>query len=287
MGLVGTFILSLFFLLSSPIPVANSPQYYFSTSSQYTFNWTYDDIKPLPKEKMLPWFMIIGADFSGAKSLVNALKWEHPAICFARPAYSNWILNNQTRHSVPTVYQNCKWTRYMGEYSPLYMSYETPTLANLIKTKYPKLKIIIMLRNPTDRFVSQWRRETCLGYPTSEFFEIYSEKNKPKRKTGRYLERLKPWLKHFPPHQMMIIKSEDFFTKPAVVLNQVQKFLKLPEIKFDEDLERPPSKESLLCRKLVPDPKEMHPIYRENMIRFFAPQVDLLEKTINRSLDWH
>ena len=51
---------------------------------------------------------------------------------------------------------------------------------------------------------------------------------------GRYIEQLKRWFKYFPKKQVLIIKSEDLFKTPQVIMNSVYEFLNIPKIKNRE-----------------------------------------------------
>eukprot|EP01103_Thecamoeba_quadrilineata_P019906 TRINITY_DN8289_c0_g1_i1.p1 TRINITY_DN8289_c0_g1~~TRINITY_DN8289_c0_g1_i1.p1 ORF type:complete len:309 (-),score=51.31 TRINITY_DN8289_c0_g1_i1:138-980(-) len=249
-------------------------------------NWSITDLKPLPNEKLSPWFIFIGASHSGAESLVHALKWEHPGVCFAGPLHSNWLHSNSTDYRLADVYRHCNWTRYFGEFSANYLEGEPRTFPKLVKRHFPHTKIIAVLRNPIDRLFSEWKSDECLGRHPPDFFEIYAEENKLKKRNGKYAELLQPWFEEFPRDQILLLLSQDYIEKPTLVLKTVQRFLELPPVEFGDEIDRPPSPQGLLCRQHVPNPKKMHPIYRENLQRFYASDISALEKILKKNLTW-
>ena len=137
-----------------------------------------------------------------------------------------------------------------GEATPSY--FIDPRVPRRIFEKLPKIKLILLLRNPVNRAISHYHHNVLSGIETLSFedainqepfrinesFEevkkdrdIYDDstasyffrilKFKPKNYfkfsylfSGMYYEHIKNWINVFPEEQLLILKSEDFFNNP-------------------------------------------------------------------------
>lgn len=55
---------------------------------------------------------------------------------------------------------------------------------------------------------------------------------------GIYVDQLKPFLEHFKPSQILVIKSEDMFVDPNKVMNSIAQFLRIPTIDWSNIVTR-------------------------------------------------
>jgi hypothetical protein len=117
----------------------------------------------------------------------------------------------------------------------------------------PRVKLIVLLRNPVDRAYSQYYHALELGQETLSFEEaIQCEEDRTARererilqdelyfsneyihlsylKRGIYVDQLQDWMSLFPREQFLILKSEDYYTDPITTYKRVLAFLKVPEI---------------------------------------------------------
>ncbi|MEB3340185.1 tetratricopeptide repeat protein [Okeania sp.] len=109
---------------------------------------------------------------------------------------------------------------------------------------FPKIKLILILRNPVDRAVSHYYHQVRLN---QEFRSCEIALNSQLEKlrqisnpyywnyagdyiaAGVYVEFLKKWLAIFPREQLLILKSEEFYSNPKNTMKQVFNFLDLPD----------------------------------------------------------
>ncbi|MET3698879.1 sulfotransferase domain-containing protein [Bacillus oleivorans] len=201
----------------------------------------------------VPDFLIIGAQKCGTTSLYNYLI-QHPQIIPAQTKEIHFF----------DIHFNKGWEWYCrqfplalkpkengitGEASPYYIFH--PHAPNRIFDLMPKVKLIILLRNPVDRAYSHYHLIGRMGKETLSFkAAIQKEESrlKPELKRmlenenyhsttyqyysylarGRYVEQLKTWMNLFPKEQFLIIQSEEFYCNPANTFQRVLEFLGLP-----------------------------------------------------------
>ena len=257
--------------------------------------------------RILPKFIIIGAQKGGTTSLYNYLI-EHPQI---EPAFKKEVhffdVNFKKsimwyRSFFPSLlYKNYKKLTskkeiISGEASPYYIIH--PHAPKRIFSVIPKVKLIILLRNPVDRAYSHHSHQTQLGFEKLTFrnaiekeeerlngeeekmlkeekYESYNFGHFTYFKRGIYIDQLKKWFKYFPKEQILIIKSEIFFENPAKIVKQVFKFLELPnwsDIKYIKYAEG--------------SYKRMDKDTRENLIRYFKLHNQRLYKFLGKDFEW-
>ncbi len=201
------------------------------------------------KQVASPNFIIIGTGKSGTTSLYNYLT-QHPQVLPAikKEIYFwsryfdkgiDWYLSH-----FPPIPQETKLLT--GEATPTYInSWHTPERLFSI---FPKIKLIVILRNPVDRAVSHYYHEVRLKMenkslsaviyeqlerlkkiPTSALEEAYWNHISYYVSYGVYVEFLKKWMTIFPREQFLILSSEDFYQEPQITMENVFKFLDLPK----------------------------------------------------------
>ena len=121
-----------------------------------------------------------------------------------------------------------------GDITPIYMYW--PTVIERIRAYNPKMKIIVILRNPVERAYSQWKMETKRGWDTLPFSQAIREgrsrvaENTDPRgyhrifsyvERGFYAQQLDHILEHFPKDQLLILKHEDLLTEHNKTLDRV------------------------------------------------------------------
>ena len=174
-------------------------------------------------------FFIIGAQRGGTTYLYKVLD-SHPEIYMAKPLKPEpkFFLSHDCQNNLD-MYENKYFgavpigTKVFGEKSTSY--YENDLVPQRIKTAYPKSKIILILRNPIDRAVSNYYFSLENGLETRTLKEtflpghlIYPPKYpkglsaNPFNYLGRskYLEFLKLYLKYFEQEQVKVLIFEHF-----------------------------------------------------------------------------
>jgi hypothetical protein len=207
--------------------------------------------------RSLPDFIIIGTARSGSTSLYYNI-CQHP--CVLSAAYdelgyfdSNFHLGlNWYRSLFPTLFS--KWIlkqkkqfAITGEDTPFYIW--NPLVAKRILKILPKIKLIVLFRNPVDRAYSNYHLGVRAGSEKLSFEdaiqmelkkldkindEIEQDVNKyttPRSyiAKGFYADQLKIWLELFSSEQLMIVSTEDLESNPQKTLDRIYNFLKIPK----------------------------------------------------------
>ncbi len=244
-------------------------------------------------------FIIIGAQKSGTTSLYNYLI-QHPQVVPARTKEVHYFDLNFDKgiswyqeQFHPCDRQNKLIT---GEASPYYIFH--PLVAKRVQQTLPKVKIIILLRNPVERAISHYYHEVRLGVEEKGIEEaIASEPTRLAGETekilenpnyysfnhqhytylsrGKYLDQIKNWLNHFPKQQILILKSEDLYNHPPTILNQVCNFLEIPPYQL-------PDYGKYNAGEYPP----IDPAMYQQLTTYFQPHNQNLENYLNRNFNW-
>jgi hypothetical protein len=175
-----------------------------------------------------------------------------------------------------------------GEASPSYFdSREAP---ERLYSVFPEAKLIVLLRNPVDRAISQFYRLTNLNWEARSLDRVISDEIKRLNQNpeyiigeepgnylarGRYIEFIKNWRTFFPPEQLLILKSEDFYAGAAATVKQVLEFLDLPEYQLSEYQNANPGSYQPVNESI-----------RDWLRDYFRPYNQQLEEYLARKLDW-
>ena len=196
-----------------------------------------------------PNFIIIGTGKSGTTSLYNYLT-QHPQVLPAikKEIYFwsryfdkgiDWYLAH-----FPPIPEETKFLT--GEATPTYInSWHTP---ERLFSFFPKIKLILILRNPVDRAVSHYYHEVRSKMENKSLSEvIYSQLERLQKipesslqeaywndisyyvSYGVYVEFIKKWMTLFPREQFLILNSKDFYQEPETTMQKVFTFLDLPK----------------------------------------------------------
>jgi len=194
-----------------------------------------------------PEFLIVGAQKAGTTSFYTALR-QHPDIVAASTKEIHyfsqhfkkglaWYLNH---------FPEREQGKISGEASPFYLFH--PHAAARIASEMPDVKIIILLRDPVERAISHYHQQFRRGHETLAMMEAFTTENQRigaawKRlqdgkqvsgikiqqcsylKRGEYLEQLVRYEQHFPPEQILLLDSREFFEAPFDVLAKTFRFL--------------------------------------------------------------
>ena len=188
-----------------------------------------------------PDYIIIGAAKCGTTSLCNYLD-AHPDVKITQPKELNFFGREGIEAKMDTYSEHFKDKNgsLIGEGSVSYMPY-SKLAAPQIKKYIPNVKIIAMLRNPADRFYSDFWFNVNRGatvYKKGLFDGVindtitvpYAAVHKMTYREslitkGMYAQHLKQYYKHFDKDQIKIIYFEDFIKDSTKVLNSVHEFL--------------------------------------------------------------
>ena len=251
--------------------------------------------------RLLPSFLIIGAARAGTTSLYSYLV-QHPAV--RSPTHKElhfFDLNFEHglgwyRRHFPAVLPGNRRKSLTGEASPYYLFH--PAVPARVKQTLPDVRLIALLRNPVDRAYSQHQLAVRHGRDELSFEQAVEAE--PRRLSGEvermsneasyhslahrhhtylarglYAEQLERWYQHFPREQLLVIRSEDFFTDPRAAYGEVLRFLELKPHELDG------------YRAYNQKPYEgIATATRDELRDFYAAPNRRLEALLGRKLDW-
>ncbi len=185
---------------------------------------------------MLPNVLGIGVQRSGTTWLHNQLAM-HPEVCVPD--------KRKEVHYFDRYYENgINWYKSffscdgkggnvscIAEITPMYM-YD-PNVPKRILDTLGSVRFIVILRDPVDRAVSQYRLAKR-QFNLREDFREYLEGNPDVLKRGIYTEQLDNYFKLFAPKSFLFLRFEDVTRNPALIFDQLSRFLDISRIGFDE-----------------------------------------------------
>jgi hypothetical protein len=115
--------------------------------------------------------------------------------------------------------------RARGEISPSYFC--EPAVPERVARYVPDARIIVSLRDPVERALSNHRHEVREGHLVGAdlTFETGLDNNPMYVEQGRYATHLKKWLDYFPREQILVVLMEDVASDPLDVARSVYRFL--------------------------------------------------------------
>ncbi len=117
--------------------------------------------------------------------------------------------------------------KIIGEISPSY--FHGVSVPTRIKQYNPEVKLIVLLRNPEQRAISNHQHEVRTGHIQGEDLSFeYGMKNNPSYiEQGLYATHLENWLVHFPKEQLLVLLFDDVIKDPVAVSKRVYQFLEI------------------------------------------------------------
>jgi hypothetical protein len=218
-----------------------------------------------------PGFLIIGAQKCGTTALARSLK-----------LHDDVVMSEAEVHFFSHPKNYAKGLEWYAEHFPesdLLKGEKTPDYLNSVLAPariaevLPKVKLLILLRDPVDRAYSQWNhmmqnidRSSKRGWELVSFEEAIDRANAGVNPfgrlltTGHYMEQILRFVEHFPPEQIHIGLQERLYHNGAEEFARITNFLEVS----------PPSRE----------PKRVHvrtyespmcPHMDAELTRYFAP----------------
>lgn len=254
--------------------------------------------------RVLPDFIIIGAKRCGTTSLYMHLG-EHPSIVRAQRDNVGFFNNNfdlgmcYYRSFFPTIWKK----KYIISKEKQFMTFDVTTsyLPNSITAvnicdSLPKIKLILIVRNPVDRTYSEYnlikkedRLNTFEELISKEIHQIHDEDNIATRKStdsptigvnslirkGMYAQQFSPWLKLFSKDQILVISTEDFALKTQETYNEIFNFLGLPH-------------HTIMNNKKINEGvyAPMKPEIRKLLVDYFKPYNKNFFEQVGQVFDW-
>jgi hypothetical protein len=202
-----------------------------------------------PSTAALPHFLVLGTQKGGTTSL-HALLGQHPEVYL--PACKEVQYFSLHAHRPPrwygAHYAESRADQLRGDVTPYYLFH--PEAAERIHKLLPEARLIVLLRDPVERSLSQYFHARRLGFEDLGLEEALARESERLRgaemvvraPSGRhrshqkhsyvsrslYAEQLRRYEERFPPHQLLVLRSEDFFERTPEVWDRILRFLTLP-----------------------------------------------------------
>lgn len=179
-------------------------------------------------EEMLPNLIIIGAVKCGTTSLHYYLSL-HPEIAMSHPKELHFFSSDQNWSKGVEWYEShfIKRAKIRGESTPMYTRYPLITVTpERMYSIIPEAKLIYILRDPIDRFISEYRHRRAEGADNRTLSEALSDlKNNQYVYNSKYYTQLEQYLKFYPGDSIFITTLEELNRQPQQTMQKVFGFL--------------------------------------------------------------
>jgi hypothetical protein len=247
-------------------------------------------------------FIIAGAQKAGTSALSDFLE-THPRIRMphkdelhrsVQPA--RHFFDDEERFAQPEIdyvplHRGCvrrDASILLGSCTPIYI-YWRPAMER-IWTYHPKIKLLVLLRNPVDRAFSHWNMQRYRGLENLDFLDaVQEEKNRAQQaqplqlrkfsyvERGFYAVQMERVFRYFPRDQVHVIKFEDFRRDARGTLDAVCDFLGVEPIK---KINRAEIGSTPYARKMAGSE-------RQYLVDLYRNDIDRLEKLLGWDCsDW-
>ena len=247
----------------------------------------------------LPDFVVIGTQKAGTTSLYNYLK-QNKKIKMALVKEAQYFDQNYHkgtswyRSKFPLVSKN---NYIVGENTPAY--FFNPLVPKRLHKLLPNAKLLVLFRNPTNRAISHYYHEVKKGREAlsikeallteeersiEEYEKLYSyeeykpnEVKSPYKAYGVYLEQLKRFEEFYLKENILVLSSEELFSKPNNVMPKIYNFLGIDT--DDEKIDFTPHNIGIKKDKID---EEVYQYLNE----FYEPHNKALYKHIGINFNW-
>ena len=238
-------------------------------------------------------FILAGAQKSGTTALHYFLS-RHPDICMGDQQEIHFFDNDAMFVAEPNYaelhkhYPPVAPSTIAGDCTPSYV-YHEPAMQRIWNYN-PKIKLLILLRNPVERAFAHWNMQRYKGIEPLDFFDAIREEETriagaPPAQARRfaYLERgfygrqLERVFKFFPREQMKVVKFEDFKAKQRQTLASIFSFLGRKPLRSLRNKDR----------NVVPYERAMNWEERVFLYNLFAEDISKIEQLLGWDCsDW-
>lgn len=196
--------------------------------------------------RVLPNFIVCGAMKSGTTSLLHYLA-QHPQVfaSFKKEVHFfdlNYHKGVEWYRSFFPLRHTLGSEETTGEASPLYIFF--PPAPARMHRLLPGARLVALLRNPTERAISQYFHEVRKGRETLSPMEALTREEErlapaleqgdysstayihcSYKSRGRYSEQIARYLEHYPREQLLVRSAEHFFREPHEMLAEAFRFI--------------------------------------------------------------
>ena len=194
----------------------------------------------LAERQRLPDFLGLGTQKGGTSTLQALLK-THPDVFFpsCKEVHYFSLHAEKTPRWYSNHYANAGRRQRCGDITPYYLFH--PEAPQRIKALLPRVRMLVLLRDPVERCLSQVFHARRLGFEHLEPEAAIDAENQrladgsafslqkhSYQARSRYLEQLDRYERLFHHQQLLVLRSEDLFEQPDAVWFKILRFLKLP-----------------------------------------------------------
>ena len=187
----------------------------------------------------LPHFLGLGTQKGGTTTLQKLLA-QHPGVFLPACKEVQYFSQNAEKPAewYALHYREAKRGIRRGDITPFYLFH--PDAPTRIRTLLPRARMIVLLRDPVERALSQVFHARRHGFEKLELEDAlaaeperlasgssYSFQKHSYVARSRYLEQLDRYETLFPQRQLLVLKSEDLFNQTEQAWNRIQQFLKI------------------------------------------------------------
>lgn len=252
----------------------------------------------------LPDFVIIGAQKSGTSSLCYYLEQHNQILpSFVKEVH---FFDGGLDPNIDNFKQGLPWyqshfpmtlttkQQKIFDTSPLYLF--NPLAPKRISEIIPHIKLIAILRNPTERAISHYFHEKRLGYEKLPIMDaLLAEEDRLKlaieqqdyknnnyihfsyKSRGLYYEQITRYLQYFPISNILVINSEDLFTSPESTLRRIFQYIGVNDKFAIKDLK---------ARYVTNSKTQVEPGVYEYLDKYFYSHNHLLSELLGKDFGW-
>jgi len=238
-------------------------------------------------------FILAGAQKSGTTALYYFLS-KHPQLMMGDKEEMHFFDNDEI-FSDPVDYEllhkhfpALRLSTIAGECTPIYI-YWKPAMERIWKYN-PKIKLLIILRNPVDRAFAHWNMQRFKGREPLDFLQAVEQEKSRAREAaplqsrrysyvgrGLYAGQIERVFQFFPRKQVKIIKFENFRDKNRKTLDEIFRFLGVKPLTWLRNKDR----------NVVPYERAITHRERKHIQEIFAEDIAKLEQMLGWNCsDW-
>ena len=244
----------------------------------------------LVERHRLPDFLGLGTQ-KGGTSTLQALLMTHPGVFLpaCKEVHYFSLHSAQPRQWYADHYATAGRGLRCGDITPYYLFH--PEAPQRIQALLPRVRMVVLLRDPVERCLSQVFHARRLGFEpleTEAALDAESERlasghafslqKHSYQARSRYLEQLDRYERLFHRDQLLVLRSEDLFEQPDLIWWKLLKFLKLK----DHPLPRPLPHQN----RGKGEAKGVQPQLRERLRRDFAATAAGVRRRYGFGWDW-
>jgi Sulfotransferase domain len=176
----------------------------------------------------------------------------------------------------------------LGSITPIYIYWKTAM--ERIRDYHDKIKLIVLLRDPTARAFSHWNMQRDRHLEDLDFLEAVAAENERAKAArpfqlrkysyldrGFYADQIERVFCFFPREQVEVIKFEDYRRDPRATLNATCAFLGIEPLRNIDNCEN----------NSTPYARKMTRAERQTLVELYRDQIERLEKLLGWDCsDW-